>query len=75
MKRIVTACVFLIIALLVLGYFRDWFAFTSSSDDRKIKIDVTVDKDKLKADEERAREKIHNLGSQIKEEAGKIRKN
>jgi uncharacterized lipoprotein YehR (DUF1307 family) len=74
MKRLLALCVVLVIAVIILGYFRDWFSFTSTSDDRKVKINVTVDKDKVKEDEERAKEKIQNLGSQIKEEADKIRK-
>ena len=59
---------------LELGYSRGWFTLSSASDDRKVKINVEVNKDKVKEDEERAKEKIQNLGSQIKEEAGKIRK-
>ena len=74
MRRILAVCVLLVIAVCILGYSRGWFAFSSASDDRKVKINVEVNKDKVKEDEERAKEKIQNLGSQIKEEADKIRK-
>jgi hypothetical protein len=69
MTRLLVLCVLLVIAIAVLGYYRDWFTFTTASDDQKVNIHVTVDKDKVKEDEERAKEKLHKLGGQIKEGA------
>jgi len=72
MKRLLAVCLLLVIAVGVFGYFRDWFTFATSSDDQKVNIHVTVDKEKVKEDEQRAKEKIQKLGGQIKEGAGKL---
>jgi hypothetical protein len=72
MRGLITLCVLLVIAIIVVGYYRDWFTVASTNDDQKTKIQVTVDKEKIKEDEQRAKDKIQKVGSQIKEEAGKV---
>ena len=72
MKQLLAFGVLVVIGLVILGYYRDWFSLTSSRDPHKVNINVTVDKDKLKEDEQRAKEKIHELGGQIKEGAEKF---
>ena len=69
MKRLLALAAILVIVVVAVGLYRGWFSFTTAGDDHKVKIDVTVDKDKVKADEERAKEKLQKLGGQIKEEA------
>jgi hypothetical protein len=72
MRRLLAPLVLLIIGVAILGYYRDWFTFKTGSDDKKIDINVTVDKDKVKEDEVRAKEKLKELGGQIKEETEKL---
>jgi hypothetical protein len=72
MRGVLALCVLLVIAIVVVGYYRDWFTVASTNDDQKTNIQVTVDKEKIKEDEQRAKEKIQKVGNQIKEEAGKL---
>jgi hypothetical protein len=72
MRGLLALCVLLVIAIAVVGYYRDWFTVASTNDNQKTNIQVTVDKEKIKEDEQRAKEKLQKMGSQIKEEAGKI---
>jgi hypothetical protein len=72
MRGLLALCVILVIAVVVVGYYRDWFTVASTNDDQKTNIQVTVDKGKIKEDEQRAKEKLQKMGSQIKEEAGKF---
>jgi len=50
-----------------LGYYRGWFGFTSTGADGKTNITLTVDQNKIKADEKKAEEKVHEFGRQKKE--------
>jgi hypothetical protein len=72
MRGLLALCVLVVIAVVVVGYYRDWFTVASTNDEQKTNIEVTVDKQKIKEDERRAKEKIQKVGSQIKEEAGKL---
>jgi uncharacterized lipoprotein YehR (DUF1307 family) len=72
MTRLLVLCLLLVIAIAVVGYYRDWFTVAGTNDDQKVNIQVTVDKDKVREDEQRAKEKLQKLGSQIKEGAGKF---
>ena len=72
MKGVLALGLLLVIAIAVVGYYRDWFTIARTNDDQKTNIQVTVDKAKIKEDEQRAKEKIQKVGSQIKEEAGKF---
>ena len=53
--------ILLLIGIGVLGVYLGWFKFTTSkTEDNKTKIDVIVDTDKLKADKQRAKEKLED---------------
>jgi transposase len=74
MKRLLALCAILVIALLILGYFRDWYSFATKNEGQKVNLEVSVDKSKVKEDEEKAKEKLQKLGGQIKDEINKPRK-
>jgi len=57
----------LVLALIVavvagLGYYRGWFHFSSGSDDQKAIVTVSVDKDQIQEDKDKAVDKVQNLG-------------
>jgi chromosome segregation ATPase len=64
-----------LVALIVggFGYYRGWFGVATHSDDNKSNLNVSINKDKVQADEERAKQALHKLENKIKgksEEAG-----
>ena len=52
------------------GFYRGWFSFSTNSTDQKPSATITVDKDKIHADEEMAKEKVEGLGHKAKEKTG-----
>lgn len=62
MKAILFIIILLLIGIAVLGFYRGWFTFTSSSDNAEdsIKATITVDEAKIKED----KEKLLKLGQQ-----------
>jgi cell division protein FtsX len=70
MKRIFIMLVLLVAATAALGLYLGWFAVASTTTvDGKSNITVTVDKDKIKADEQKAKDKVKDLGQGVKEKA------
>jgi hypothetical protein len=72
MKNLCTLVVLLVIGIAVLGYFRDWFQFSSDSTDKDTTFHLTVDKEKLKEDEEKAKQKLHEAGQVLEEKAKEV---
>jgi len=67
MRRLFVVLVVVVIGVIALGYYRDWFKFSTASDSKTVNVNVTVDKEKVKEDEEKAKEKLEGIGGQIKE--------
>jgi hypothetical protein len=68
MTKLLGAIALILICVGLLGYFMGWFNFSSSSTDQKSTISVTVDKEKVKQSEEKAKESLHSAEQKIKEE-------
>ena len=58
--------VVLVVALAALGFYRGWFQFSSSSQDSRTDITVSVDKDKMEQDKDSAVRKVEDLGQKAK---------
>lgn len=70
MKKLFFLLVLAVIAVGVVGFYEGWFALTTSTTvDGKPNIGVTVDKDKIKADEAKAEQKAKDLAEKAKEKA------
>ena len=66
MKRLLVLVVLLAAGLVALGYHQGWFTVTNeTTPDGKSSTTVTLDKDKIKADAEKAKA----LGTQAKDKA------
>lgn len=72
MKNLCTLLVLLVIVIGLLGYYRDWFQFSSDSTDKNATFHLTVDKEKLKEDEEKAKQKLHDAGQVLEEKAKEV---
>jgi hypothetical protein len=67
MKGFLLVCVMLVACVVGLGFYQGWFHLSTDSADDKSNVTLTVDQDKFKKDEEKAKEKIQDLGHQVKE--------
>jgi len=63
MSRIFLALVLLVACVVGLGFYLGWFEVASDGTDGKTHIKLTVDKEKIKADEQKVLEKVHHIGS------------
>ena len=54
-----------------LGFYQGWFHLGSQSSSGKSDITLTVDKDKMTADEQKAKEKVQSLGHKAEATAEK----
>jgi hypothetical protein len=69
MNRLAAVLIVLVVGVIALGYYRNWFTVSSASDHNAVDVHISVDKDKMKADEEKAKEKLNEVRGQIKEKA------
>ena len=72
MKNLCTLVVLLLIVIGVVGYYRDWFQLSTDSTDKDTTFHLTVDKEKLKEDEEKAKQKLQEAGEALKEKAKEV---
>lgn len=70
MKNLFGVVVLLLICIVCLGFYQGWFHFSTNSTGQKSSATVTVDKDKIQADEVKVKEKIGELGQKAKEKTG-----
>jgi predicted negative regulator of RcsB-dependent stress response len=70
MKTLFGAIVLLLLGLVCLGFYQGWFHITTHNTDQKSSASITVDKDKIRADESKAKEKMEEFGQKAKEKTG-----
>jgi hypothetical protein len=58
MKRFIILLVLLAAGIAGLGCYLGWFHMTTETVDGKSNVTVTVDKDKIRADEQKAKDKV-----------------
>jgi hypothetical protein len=71
MGRLLAALVVLAIAVAGLGYYLGWFGVATENTSKTTNINVTVDKEKIQEDAEKAKEKVQDAGQKVKESIGK----
>jgi len=62
MSRVILALVLCVAVVVGLGLYLGWFHFGSDNAGGKTHITLTVDKEKIKADENKVLEKVHDVG-------------
>ncbi len=67
MNRFLVVLLLLVIAVVGLGFYMGWFRLSSDQTDDKTNINITIDKDKFRKDEDKAIEKVKEVGESIKE--------
>jgi hypothetical protein len=63
MQRLLFVLIIVIACLLGLGLYRGWFGITTDGSGSQHRITLTVDEDKIKADEKKARDQLPSMGS------------
>jgi hypothetical protein len=69
MKRIFVVLVVVVACVAGLGLYLGWFRFGSDNADGKTHITLTVDKDKIQADEKKVLDKVHDVGHRTTDKA------
>ena len=70
MKALVVVIVLLLVGMVGLGFYRGWFGLSTHSTDHQSNATITVDKDKIQADEHKAKEEVQGFGQEAKEKIG-----
>jgi hypothetical protein len=69
-KNLVFVTVVLLVGIVALGFYRGWFRVSTDNADNRPSATITVDKDKIHADEEKAKNKVQGFGKDAKERIG-----
>jgi hypothetical protein len=69
MGRFLVVVLLLAAGVIALGFYMNWFQFATESGKGKTDVKVTIDRDQIKADADKAREKVSGLVPKGKEQA------
>ena len=72
MKTLLVVVVLLLAGIAALGFYRGWFHLSTNSTDQKPSATITVDKDKIHADEEKAKDTVQGLGQEVKKKTSDL---
>jgi hypothetical protein len=67
MKSFLAFLALVVIVVLGVGYYLDWFKVSSSGSDSTMNINTQVDKNKIKADVEHAKQKVQDTAKDLQE--------
>ena len=70
MRKLLFAAMLLIAGIAGAGFYRGWFQYSSDSSDHKSNATITMDKDKILADEQKGKEKMKDFGRELKKTGG-----
>ena len=71
MKKILCVLLVLLLCVIAVGFYRGWFTLTSPSDteNNKVNVNLTLDRDKVNADVDKVKEKTAELTDKVTERA------
>jgi hypothetical protein len=67
MVRMILVIVLIAAVVAGIGFYRGWFHFSSDSGSNNAKVTVSVDKDKIEEDKDKAVDKMQDLGKQAED--------
>ena len=70
MIRMLGVLVLIVAIVAGLGFYMGWFHFSSGSDGKNAHVTVSVDKDQIQKDKDRAVDEVRDLGQQAKDKVG-----
>lgn len=73
MKRLLVFVVLFVACAACLAYYRGWFRLSTESSDHEAGVTITVDRDKIRGDEERVKEPAREIGDKKEKAADESR--
>lgn len=70
MKNLMIVVVLILVGIVGVGFYRGWFQLSANNTDHTSNATITVHKDKIHADEQKAKDKAQGLGQDAKEKIG-----
>jgi hypothetical protein len=70
MKALVFVVILLLAGIVGLGFYRGWFRLSMVNTDQQPSATITVDKNKIHEDEQKAKDTVHGLGQEAKDKLG-----
>jgi hypothetical protein len=67
MRALMFLAVFFLVAMVGVGFYRGWFQFSTDTETQRPSATITVDKDKIHADEKKAKDEMQGLKQTAKE--------
>jgi hypothetical protein len=67
MGRFLAVIGVILVCVICLGLYMQWFTVSTSSGENKTNVEITVDKQKIKEDEEKAKQKANEIKDDIKQ--------
>ena len=67
MKMLVIVVVLLLVGIVGFGFYRGWFQVSTDTANQRPSATITVDKDKIRADEQAAKEKMGGGAGKVQE--------
>ena len=67
MRFLVIVIVLLLVVIASVGFYRGWFSLSMDNTDQQPSATFTMDKDKIQADEQKAKDKLQDIGQDAQE--------
>jgi predicted negative regulator of RcsB-dependent stress response len=71
MRGLLCVLVLIVVGIAGFGLYRGWFSFATENADHKPSVTFSMDQDKVQADEEKVKDKVHEFGKTVKEKTAK----
>lgn len=70
MRTLVVAALLCLVGIAVAGFYRGWFEVSADTSSPRPNATITVDKEKIHADEQKAKAKVQDFGKEAKAKPG-----
>jgi predicted negative regulator of RcsB-dependent stress response len=70
MKTLFGVAFLLLVGIVGVGFYQGWFHFSTSTTDHTSSATISVDQEKIHADEQKAKDKVQGFGKEAKEKIG-----
>lgn len=70
MRTLMFVVVFFLVGIGGVGFYRGWFQVSTDTANQMPSATITVDKDKIHADEQKVKEKVEEFGQNAKDKTG-----
>ncbi len=72
MRALMFVVILLAVGIAGVGYYRGWFAFSTSGTGQMPSATITVDKNKFHEDEQKAKDDVQGAGQKAKQDVGNL---